>query len=71
MVHASAFQVNSVSAVAFSPDTTAFEPATVLTRILGRHLDVFNGQVQSLPLPPLAPPELPRSSLVARTRCGR
>jgi len=60
VVKASEFEIASVQAVIFTPDTKAFSPQKALTDFIGNHGSRYNGPVTALPLPEDAPPQLPR-----------
>lgn len=60
MLRASAFEVVSLQATIFTPESAGFAPARVLANLLQAYGPMYDGPVTALPLPADAPPQLPR-----------
>src|SRR5437764_8439887 len=60
MLRSGALQLASLQMVIFTPDHSAFKQALVLSAVLSRFNERFNGLVQALPLPNDVPAEVPR-----------
>jgi hypothetical protein len=66
MPTANDFRLNSVVASVFTPDTASFSTPSILADVLGSYRARYNGNVQALPLPDDAPPEIPHVVLVSK-----
>ena len=60
MPKASDFILASVQAVIFTPEAASFSQSKVLTDLLQKYGERYDGGVTSLPIPPDAPAQLPR-----------
>jgi hypothetical protein len=68
MVRYSQFMIATVQAVLFTPDASQFSQANVISTILTRYAARYNGELQALPLPDNAPPEIYRVVLQSSDR---
>lgn len=60
MVKWQQFTLSSVQTAMFTPDHSAFAGSRVVATIMRQFGERFSGDMQALPLPPGAPPEIPR-----------
>jgi len=67
MLIASDFNLVNAQAVIFTPDYTAFSVPKFLACILGKYAGLYDGNVQTIPLPEQAPPDIPRVILQSKS----
>jgi hypothetical protein len=71
MLKTADFHLANVQLVAFTPDLSAFSTPKSLAAVLGRFSDVYDGNVQTFPLPDDAPPDIPRVILQSKDESRR
>jgi hypothetical protein len=60
------FTLGTVQTVVFTPDNSAFNSGKILAIVLGKFSERFDGDMQVLPVPLGAPPELPHVMLKSK-----
>lgn len=71
MLKASDFIVFNAQAIIFTSDYLAFSVPKFLSFILGKYAELYNGNVQTIPLPESAPAEFPRIILQSKDEVFR
>lgn len=66
MLKASDFSTVNAQLTIFVPDFSGFSASNVLATVLGKYASLYDGEVQALPLPEGAPPEIPRVVLQSK-----
>lgn len=60
MLIASDFNLVTAQTVVFTPEYAAFSVPKLLACVLGKYAELYDGDVQTIPLPELSPPDFPR-----------
>ncbi len=63
MVDRHQFTLGSVQAAMFTPDHSAFVSGRVVASVMRKFADLFDGEIQVLPIPAHFPPQVPRVTL--------
>jgi hypothetical protein len=66
VLQAGDFKLTAVRLVAFTPNLADFKPSALLATVLAKYATRLDGNVQALPLPEDAPPDLPRIQLASK-----
>jgi len=65
VLQAGDFKLTAVRLVAFTPNLADFNPSGVLAAVLSKFAKRFDGELQAIPFPKEAPPDIPRIQLAS------